>query len=444
MHAGKLIVRVASVVVSCLFAAPPAARAAEAAPPAAVQARTLAREASAPGLDADVSVAKFLEAVALMPEHPRYLLGLAAALVAAGQPERAVQALDRIAGMGHHIDLAALEPLAPLREREDFQAVVARMVRLHEPVGTGELAMQVPGMSGLIEGVAWRARTGECFFSDVHRRAIWRRAADGTLSRWDRSEDAARLLGVFGLEVDEARGALWAATSALPEMQGFSAELAGRAGIAEFDLETGALRRVVLVPAEGGEHLLGDLWIAEDGAVYATDSAAPVLWRLAPGAETLERWVESAEFLSLQGVAGTADGAALVVATYGNGLLRIDRATRGVEKLPAPAGATLLGVDGLERAADGAFVAVQNGIAPARVVRVELDSAARSVVALTVLAAAHPALVDPTLVCCAGDGDLLVVGDAGWRFFEGGKGEDAAARDVPIVRVRVDPATPAH
>jgi sugar lactone lactonase YvrE len=393
--------------------------------PVALRAREFAREA------------KFAQAVELMPEHPRYLLGLAAAQTAAGRPELAVQALGRIAEMGNHLDLTALEPLAPLREREDFQAVVARMTHLLVPVGRGEVAFTLSDMRGLIEGIAWREKTGDCFFGDVHLRAIWRRAANGVVTRFDAGD--ARMLGVFGLEVDEARGALWAATSALPEMRGFSTEMKGRAGVAEFDLETGALRRIVLISADGGDHVLGDLLVAEDGSIFATDSVAPVIWRLASDADTLERWVESQEFMSLQGLAFAQDGSAIFVAAYGNGLLRIDRATREVSRLPAPAGATLLGVDGLERADDGALVAVQNGIAPPRVVRVELDPVARAIRAVTVLEAAHATLADPTLITRAGD-SLLVIGDAGWRFFEVGRSSDVEARGVSVLRLRVPAA----
>ena len=411
--------------------------------PVALRARALAREATAPELAADpaASLAKLHEAVALMPEHPRYLLGLAAAQAAAGQAAPAVQTLDRLAEMGQFIDVAALEPLAPLREREDFRAVVAHMARLREPVGRGDVAFALPDMRGLIEGIAWREKTGESFFGDVHLRSIWRRAADGAVTRFNPRDDDERLFGVFGLEVDEARGALWAATSALPEMRGYSVEFKGRAGVAELDVETGEVRRVVLVPADGGDHVLGDLLVADDGSVLATDSVAPVVWRLVPGAETLERWVESPEFMSLQGLAFSQDGTALVVAAYGNGLVRIDRATREVTRLRAPAGTTLLGVDGLERTADGSFIAVQNGITPARLVRATLDPAARAIGSLTVLEAAHEvALADPTLVCRAGNGDLLVIGDAGWRFFEGGPAAEAAPRRVPVLRIRASAA----
>lgn len=412
--------------------------------PAALAARRLAREASSQALAADPAarVAKFTEAVALMPEHPRYWLGLAAAHTAAGQAGRAMKALGRIADMGNFFDLAPLEPLAPLREREDFRTLVARMAGLREPAGRGEVAFELPGMSGLVESIAWCGKTGECFFGDVHLGAVWRRGPDGVVSKFAPGDSGQRLFGVFGLEIDEPRGSLWAALSAVPEMRGFVPELKGRAGIAELDLATGAVRRVLMVRADNSEHVLGDLLVAEDGAVFATDSAEPVIWRLAPGGDALERWVGSPEFLSLQGLAFSHDGSALVVAAYGNGLLRVDLATREVMRLPAPIGTTLLGVDGIERCADGALIAVQNGIDPARIVRVEITEDARAIRAVSVLESGHAALADPTLVCRSG-GEMLVVGDAGWRFFEAGKGGESAPRAVPIMRV-LPGATPAR
>jgi sugar lactone lactonase YvrE len=346
-----------------------------------------------------------------------------------------MKALVRVADMGNFVDLAALEPLAPLRGREDFRELVARMARLREPVGRGEVAFELPGMSGLVEGIAWREKTGECFFGDVHLGTIWRRGADGAVSKFAPGDSGQRLPGVFGLEVDEKRGSLWAALSALPEMRGFTPELKGRAGIAELDLATGAIRRLLLVQAGDGEHVFGDLLVADDGSVFVTDSAESVIWRLAPRGETLERWAGSPEFLSLQGLVFSGDGSALVVAAYGNGLLRVDRATRDVMRLPAPIGTTLLGVDGIERAADGAFILVQNGIDPARVVRVELAEDARAIRALSVLESGHASLADPTLLCRAGE-EMLVIGDAGWRFFEGGRSAENVVRRVPVLRVR--------
>ena len=179
--------------------------------------------------------------------------------------------------------------------------LLALALRGAETADPGEVAFTLPGMTGIVEGLAWRARTGEFFFGDVHNRCVWVRAPGGGVRRFTPENEPA-LLGVFGLAVDEDRRAIWAAMSALPEMRGFSPAPPSAAGLAEIDLATGAVRRVARVPADGRAHVLGDLSLAPDGTVWATDSRAPVLWRLAPGATALENFATSADFKSLQGV----------------------------------------------------------------------------------------------------------------------------------------------
>ena len=67
-----------------------------------------------------------------------------------------------------------------------------------------ETGFTLPDMTGLIEGIAFRSRTGAYYFGDVHRRCVWQRAADGTVTRFTAPDE--RLLGVFRIEIDEGRG----------------------------------------------------------------------------------------------------------------------------------------------------------------------------------------------------------------------------------------------
>jgi sugar lactone lactonase YvrE len=285
-------------------------------------------------------------------------------------------------------------------------------------------------MTGLIEGIAYRPKTGAYYFGDVQLRCVWLRAKDGTVSRLTKADD--RLLGVFRIDVDEKRGALWLAMGALPQMRGFTDTLKGVGGIAEVDLQTGAVRRVVLAPADGGQHLLGDLVLVGDGTVYATDTTAPVVWKLAPGATALEVVVHD-QFKSLQGIAPSADGRTLFVTDYPVGVLAIDLRTTAVRTLTAPPGAEVRGLDTLLRAPDGSLLAIQNGTKTQRVLRLTLDGAAAAITKVDLLAA-DPVMTDATLGTFA-DGAFVFVADGGWGRVEPGK-VDASPRAGPIVRVR--------
>src|SRR5205085_3406892 len=117
------------------------------------------------------------------------------------------------------------EEFAALKDRKEFKDVVAKLAK--NLVGTGEadMAFTVPDMTGVIEGIAWREKTGDFFFGDVHNRAVWLRSKDKKVRRFTAEDE--NLFGMFGLAVDEERGALWGATSAVPAMKGYTNELDG-------------------------------------------------------------------------------------------------------------------------------------------------------------------------------------------------------------------------
>jgi hypothetical protein len=306
-----------------------------------------------------------------------------------------------------------------------------------------EAAFELPGMTGLVEGIAVRPQTGAYYFGDVRKRCVWRRDADGRVTRFGAPDD--RLLGVFRLVVDEGRGALVAAMSALPQMEGYRDSMQGAAGIAELDLETGAVRRVALVPADGANHVVGDLAVAADGTIYATDSAAPILWRLLPLPKTpgsvrpadpglLDVFVRSELFGSLQGIT-TDGGSGLFLTDYKTGVVHVDTATKQVRRLTAPADTNLRGLDTLLRTPSGALVAIQNGTKTQRVLRLTVDPVAAAVARVEAIAE-DPAMVDATLGTIAGR-DFVFIADGGWNLFEPGA-PAPPARVVPVLKVPLE------
>jgi hypothetical protein len=294
---------------------------------------------------------------------------------------------------------------------------------------TADLAFALPEMTGLIEGIAFRPKTGAYYFGDVHLRCVWLRAADGRVTRFSAPDD--RLLGIFRVNVDEARGALWVSMGAVPQMSGFADAHKGAGGLAELDLETGRVRRVIAAPGDGAAHLIGDFVQLADGTIYATDTTSPIVWRLAPGTAALEPLVNGG-FKSLQGITPSGDGRGLFVTDYPVGVFHVDIATRAIRPLPAPAGADLRGLDTLLRTPDGALVAIFNATARQRVLRLTPDTGVTAITRVEVLAA-DPAMTDATLGTFAGDA-LVFIADGGWGRFEPGK-VDPRPRSVPVLRI---------
>lgn len=300
------------------------------------------------------------------------------------------------------------------------------------PVASDESAWAITGMDGIIESVATHPVTLESFFGDVHNRCIWYRDTSGgtaVLRKFSAESDG--LLGVFALKFSADGNTLWASCSAVPEMKGYNRADKGRAFLAAYDLKSRQLRRTFPLPVPGDDrmHVLGDFILADDGGILATDSTAPVIWRLSPRGDQLEKWIENPAFKSLQGLAYSPDARSLLVADYGKGLWRIELATRSATLLAPPAGANLRGIDGLY-AVPGGLLAVQNGVNPQRILRIGCDPAGNPS-RVEVLLAGHPAMPD----CSLGqviNGHFQFIGNSGWELYAN-PAATPAARIVKIL-----------
>jgi sugar lactone lactonase YvrE len=398
-----------------------------------------AREASA-AIEAknfEVAVSKLEHAVELRPDFPQLLLDLAQAQTGADRLDDAMRTLQRYAKLGLYSAVEKAEEFAPLRSHKDFKALTKELAANLHPKGSGEVAFTLRDVTGLIEGIAWREKTDTFYFSDVHHRAVWTRNKDGTLKQFTPEGDD--LLGVYGLAIDENSGILWAATSAVVAMRGFSAEMSGQAALAEIDLETGAVRRTVPVPrVAGGDvlHALGDLAIGPDGTVYVTDSGMPIVWRLTPGAQQLTRFAESPEILALQGITVSPAGFALL-ADQINGMLRMDLSRPNIVRLETPPDTTLTEIKGLAMSWDGRVLALQTDLRPSRVLGLELEPSGEGITRVTVLESGHVAMGAPSLGCIGSEGDFYFIGNAGWSRFTDSESKPTAPRQVPIFRTKL-------
>lgn len=370
-----------------------------------------------------------LAALDLRPDSPRYLHNLAALCALTQDPASALDYLQQIAALGVATNAERDPDLAILQGTPQFARILHDFAVNRAAQGEADLVAELHGRTGIVEGIAFRERTGDLFLGDARDRCIWRRDNDGRISRF--TAESEELFGIFGLAVDEPRNALWAAMTALPEMAGYTTAMKGQAALAEFNLATGELRRVVPVPGDGRDHGIGDLTVAPDGALYMTDSKAPVIWQLAPGAEEMQKVADSPAFGSLQGL--VIEKRTLLVSDYLNGLLTVDLATGNITALTPPRHTTLIGIDGIV-AVPGGIVAIQSGVDPSRVIRVTLTPALDAVTGVSVLAAGLANLTDLSLVTLANGRPTFIAG-AGWEGFDPAKTPQPPAHTVRIFQV---------
>lgn len=409
--------------------------------PDVVDVRQVMREGIAAHQAGEYAVfrARFEEANRLRPGHPGILYNLACGRALTGDGEQALPLLDRLAAMGLTTDIAADEDLVALRGTERFDALAARFERNGRPIVRSDVALTLEDRDMLAESAARDPRTGHLFVSSVHRRRIVRVDAQGALTPLPASTGGAdgdgaggRLYGVMGMAVDPERRILWAASSAVPEMEDFSEGDRGRALVARYDIDSGRLVAIFMAPGGESGHLFGDLTVHPSGDLYISDSVTPAIYLLTEGGTEIAEWIGTGEYDSLQGLAFSEEGERLFVADYSRGLFAIDRKGRRIHPLRHPDDVAVTGIDGLYFH-DGSLIGIQNGVRPNRVVRFRLDRSGMSITGSEVLEANHPRFDDPTLGVIA-EGALFYVANSQWsRFSPQAADEAVEGRAAPVI-----------
>lgn len=395
----------------------------------------LMREAAAAAQAGDqpAALAKLEEAAGLRPDYPRVQLLLARTYAALDRPADALAALQRLADMGLRMNVGTDPAFAALKDSPDFQAISKQLAGGSAPAPAGEAAVTLPDVTGIIESCLVDPGTQVWYFGDVRNRCVWQRdARTGALRKFTSDEDA--LDGVFKIALSPDRRTLWAATATVSAMTGPNAEDGKRSALVAIDFATGRVRSHFPATAKGIRHLLGDFIIATDGSIYATDSIFQAVWLLPPDGTQLEVWLESDQFMNLQGLTFSADDRTLYVADYANGIWCIDVATKAMVLLTAPANATFFGIDGIY-AVPGGLLAVQSGVSPQRILRIE--PAREGVSSARIVATGRPAMNDLALGHVF-NGRLHFVGNSGWALFDPPPATPPPARTVTIYSVSAD------
>lgn len=380
------------------------------------QFRRLAAEAAKARAESrnDDYLARSEEAARRRPHMPGALLALARAHAVNGQNDKALALLEKIAAMGLAVDLEANADFAALKNHTRFQAIVARMRMNTAPLIKSAVAFTLPDKDFLPEGIAHDAKTGAFYVASVHQGRIVKRLPSGETRTF--AADAPDGWSVLAIAVDARRRLLWAATAAMDQTRGAPENDLGRTAIVKFDLDRETRLARLELPRDKVARTFGDLLLADNGDLYVSESREGALYRVAQ--DKLETFIPPGTFASPQGMAWF--GHWLMVADYSLGLLRVDMDAREktVTWLPPPADTCLLGLDGMA-IRRGRLIATQNGIAPPRLVAIDLDADARPA-KLTVLEANHPLHREPTLGVMVGD-DFYYVANSQWELFERGK-----------------------
>jgi strictosidine synthase-like protein len=347
-------------------------------------------------------------AAALFPQSATLQRQLLAAAHQAGDRERVGAGLGRLAALGYAPTDATLALLAPHLAEGEMAALRLRFAANRAAVQASRPFADVPAEHRLVEGIAWDAPRNRLFAATVVSRALLVREPLG----WVKVEGL-ETGSLLGLAIDARRELLWMASARLEQTP--SPESAFR-GLIALDLNSLMPAHRLAAPGEGSP---GDIAVAADGTVYASDPLSGAIYRARPGDSALSILVPPGRLRSPQGLVPAADGRRLYVSDYARGLAVVTLADGSVGRLESDVATMLDGIDGLH-AFEGGLIAVQNGTNPRRILLITLNRAGTRIAAVRVLESNHAEWGEPTLGFVRG-GEFVYVADSQWeRYGPGG------------------------
>lgn len=369
------------------------------------------------------------EARGKRPNHPRTLSVLGQLEALDGRTDDALATLAALADLGVTSPISANENYVSLRQEPKFQTLAERFKAADGARGDASLISTLPEKIALVESVALDVASGDLFVSSIVERRIMRLSSDGGLEEFA-SAASHGLWSVTGLKIEDETHTLWAATAATEFTPGLVDNELGASGVFAFDIGSGELIHKFILQ-DGDTHWFGDLVLTSNGNLFVSDSMTPTLYFVDVEQGEILPFVSNRNFASLQGLDMSKDGTTLFLADYATGLFKVDLISKHVSPLVPGPGVVPYGVDGLY-VHESDLIAVQNGTAPQRVVRISLNERTSRLTSSEVLVQNHVAHLEPTL----GQIDVnrfIYVANSGWPLY--GPGKTPPLQDIPATKI---------
>jgi len=359
-----------------------------------------------------------------------YRLAKAEAML--GNKEAALAQLEVFSKSGLTLaDPAAAPEFASLKNSPMFETILASVKAAREPVSASKPFMTLPEPDLIAEDIAYDPGGDKFYISSVRHSKIL--SVD---KRGASAEFAHGAWPILALGVDSKRKILWASTVAMAEGIGFKKEDAGRSALLKFSLDTGALLKRYDLENET-KHALGDMTVSTNGDVFVSDGEGAVYW-VDHRKDALEILMGRGIFHSPQTPALSDDGLRLLVPDYSRGISIIELRSRQAKLLKHPKELSLGGIDGMYLSGR-TLIAIQNGTAPERLIRMTLDASLTRVLEWETIEANWPGLGDPTHGVVVGQ-QFYFIANSGWdRMADDGSVKPGATFEPATIRqMRLD------
>jgi len=321
------------------------------------------------------------------PYEPQYMIGMVIGGALLGRPKTAYSYMHKMQQQGLAYDFNQTADTESIRGTEVYEYLNSLLIKASEPSGVGVTVFELPKSEYYPEALAWDASAGRFLIGTLKGGTILAVSPEGKVSELIKSTPENGLRAIYGLAVDAERKRLWVSSTATPAFGKLAEGELGQTALLEFDLESLALLNRFEPPADQSPHFLGSIELTPEGDVFVLDRAMPVVFVKPEAGNSLSMFMGVQQLTGLRDLALSEDGKLLYLADAELGILAVNLDQNSVNTLAGPESLNLGGISGIDYARGSLFV-VQAGIAPQRLMRLDLDATGSNVINIIPLSSA--------------------------------------------------------
>jgi sugar lactone lactonase YvrE len=361
----------------------------------------------------------------LLPNSGELKLQVAMAYAKVADKTRTYDALMRMQAQGFGYDIGKDPRFDSVHGTRVWDYIVANLQVNAKPFGEGKVAFELPKGDTLYESLAWDAKRSKLLVGSIREGKVYLADTAGKLTDFIVADAQNGLWGVDALGVDAAHGKLYIASSATAQFKGFNKDNAGRAGIFAVDLASGKFLHKYILPQSDGAHALSSIVVGKDGQVYAADGVRKQIYKVE--GDALRMITSNPRLTGISALALSGDGRTLYLADFAMGIFGYDLGKSAPFEVGYNASNLVLGgIDGLYWY-DGTLVAIEGGMMPKRVMRLQLSADGHNVTGAMPLDVSDPAFASLGTGTTAGDNLYFIANSQSARYDNNGVLTDATA-----------------
>lgn len=358
----------------------------------------------------------------IRPSHPTFTYNLASAFALNGKSTEAFSVLRQMILANNTVAFEDDADFESLRNLEGFQLIKELKASQNKTITQSKFKVSLSEKDLHPESVLYVSNKKIWLASSIRNKKIVSfDVASGKCSDWFTEAK----YSVFAMKADAKEQFLWVATSAIPEMKGFSKEMEGKNEILKIDIAT---KKIVQRFSVEGNHVFGDLIVGKNNEVYVSDSAEPLVYKISD--DTISVWKDFRnEAFNLQGITFDENQTKLFIADYLKGIVMIDLKSNSHSWLKFPENATKKGIDGLVFYKNS-LIAIHNGVTPIRIIQYQLNKENNEIIDFVVLDQNRNEFNEPALASVFGN-KLYFFANSPWKLYDKNFILDASKLEAP-------------